>query len=93
MKKLTLNLDALHVESFEPVSDRERSGGTVRAHEHSHDGACLPNPDDQYTRGYTCLQTCPGKYTCDNTCLQTCGDNNTCNFYLCGESGTYSPCL
>ncbi|HEX6749261.1 MAG TPA: hypothetical protein VF092_18330 [Longimicrobium sp.] len=53
MKKLILKIDTLRVESFE-VSDRERAGGTVRAHATVDTGPCDCAWSDTY-----CVFVCP----------------------------------
>lgn len=78
MKKLTLDLNALHVESFETVPARERAGGTVEGHGLTI-SECLPYDDDQMTRGDSCLHTRCGA-SCDGNCptndpYRICGSN------------------
>jgi hypothetical protein len=76
MKKLTLDVDALQVESFATETAARGRGGTVHAHNH--------------TRGnhLTCGGTCDGGNTCncpitaEVTCLEPCGTT------LCGETST-----
>lgn len=53
LKKLILKIDTLRVESFE-VSDRERAGGTVRAHATVDTGPCDCAWSDTY-----CVFVCP----------------------------------
>lgn len=69
MKKLTLDVDALRVESFATEAAARGRGGTVHAHNH--------------TRGnhFTCGGTCDAADTCDCqvtdpvSCLETqCAD-------------------
>jgi len=58
MKKITLTLDTLAVESFETARDARAAGGTVEAREAA-------------TLFYTCVgqETCPGGgYTCFDSC-------------------------
>jgi hypothetical protein len=67
MRKLTLAIESLEVDSFATLP-RENAGGTVFAH----------RPFTNHTIcGDTCDSTCIG--TCPNTCLDTCNTcNNTC---------------
>ena len=60
MKKLSLDLNALQVESFEPSAVR-RAWGTVAAHE-----GTTPLEDD--SRG-----GCPGSYGCPSAEISGCG--------------------
>ncbi|HYH83139.1 MAG TPA: hypothetical protein VEX86_25310 [Longimicrobium sp.] len=83
MKKLTLNLDALQVESFEPSPARKRSVGTVKAHEYTF-GDCLTYPDDQITRGDSCLHT-----RCGVSCDGACPSDDP--YRLCGSATEYDP--
>ncbi|HEU0016399.1 MAG TPA: pinensin family lanthipeptide [Longimicrobium sp.] len=80
MKKLTLNLDDLQVESFETAS-AEAERGTVRAHDHcSCECQTLPG------------ETCPGRETCVYSCYGSrCWD--TCHLdWTCGETCWYQSC-
>lgn len=80
MKKLSLNLDALSVETFETASE-EALRGTVHGHASWHYQGCTPyepcNPvsSGTYTEDYTC-----DDYSCWNSCAPTCANtcNNTC---------------
>ena len=72
MKKLTLNLDSLEVQSF--VTDEKRSErGTVRGEQ---------QPCTCYTQ-CTCpgCPTCAGTCPADPSCADTCGD--TCDDWSC----------
>ncbi|HET7233956.1 MAG TPA: hypothetical protein VFJ16_28350 [Longimicrobium sp.] len=76
MKKLTLMLDELTVETFETSEPRRDAAGTVRAHL---DEAAEPQPAGEavaYPATYY-GNTCPGYPTCNNyscqSCMQTCG--------------------
>jgi len=79
MKKLSLRLDELHVESFDTSPDGKNQEGTVFG--------------EQCTCYTNC--TCPGCPTCDWTCGYTCDDNtciscaNTCQNTGCTR---YQPC-
>jgi hypothetical protein len=67
MKKMTLDVDALRVESFEMVAARG-GRGTVRAH----DSGCTAPPDG------TCVDTCGNRPQCtdvDGTAM--------CTLYAC----------
>ncbi len=79
MKKLSLSLDALRVESFDTTAAEPKPKGTVFA--------------EQCTCYTNC--TCPGCPTCYNTCEYTCDDNTciTC-VNTCANSGCtqYQPC-
>lgn len=81
MKKLTLDLDHLLIESFEPSSDSRSERGTVRAHDYSDDLDCwrLPDPRWDSIQGGSCYGTCG--YSCD-TCNYSCGGT-------CGEGTCY----
>lgn len=80
MRKLRLDVDALHVESFS-VNDPVPSGGTVRARLGDGDLSITLPPDDSanafcYT-ATTCIgptYCCPPTWrpTCANTCENTC---------------------
>jgi hypothetical protein len=77
MKKLTLSLDHLRVESFHTDGARG-PGGTVRAHDSTREFTHDPETTE-YTNNPTlitgCL-TCPVHCTADGTCAQQqCGSN------------------
>lgn len=73
MRKLRLNLDQLHVESFSPAARRERASGTVHAHAKATYGC---------TEGWDgCQQETIG-YTCDVQCSETHG-GFSCDYYTC----------
>ena len=86
MKKIRLDLDALHVDSFD-TAPTVRAAGTVRGH--GGDGASYPNacdpPSDSVDPAFdTCgYGTCAG-----STCWQSC--NGSCNCNPTGGCGTYS---
>jgi hypothetical protein len=78
MKKLTLHLDELHVESFELSPASRGEGGTVMAHASS-DLRCWTTNDGFVTVSPSCFETCG--YSCEGTCDWTCGETcigNTC---------------
>lgn len=79
MKKLALNLDELHVESFDTSSGEPDGRGTIQGR-----AADTENTPD------TCDVTCPNNNTCDitcpNTCLNTCQDS--C-YGTCGAACTW----
>lgn len=92
MKKLSLNLDQLSVESFD-TSARAKPQGTVRGFDitdttcYELECGCISggtcNTD---CGGYTCDGTC-GEYTCGNSCVNACPPTNhgehTCNAPTC----------
>ncbi|HEX8692711.1 MAG TPA: hypothetical protein VF746_09845 [Longimicrobium sp.] len=81
MKKLTLNLEALAVESF-ATDDAERGAkGTVHAHNHTRGG--------HVTCGGTCdaANTCDCQITSPVSCLET-----QCNDTFCGPVLTDDTC-
>jgi hypothetical protein len=85
MKKLSLKLDQLHVDSFDTTPTEKRKGTVF---------------GEQCTCWTQCGQnTCPGCPTCDNTCAGTCPytcDDNTCiscaNTCANGGCTRYNPC-
>lgn len=65
MEKISLNLDALLVESFDTTSDMEQPRGTVRGAEASEATDCL------FTCGHSCEVTCGD--SCHGSCIgETC---------------------
>ena len=69
-KKMTLDLDALSVETFE-MSSRPTAEGTVRGHDQ--DVALIPTTDWKTCR--TCPITCVGSQqpdTCGDLCSSPC---------------------
>lgn len=82
MKKLTLNLDELRVESFETTPPLQDQRGTVNAHSEqttegdTDDWRCYKLPGA--TQGATCMATCQATCnTCNYSCDGTCG-GGTC---------------
>ena len=90
MRKLTLDLDALQVDSFAADDGGADARGTVEAHNHTFlhcpvvrtelDGCVLNTLEFQNTCQQTCLRTCDYSCldTCGGTCLHTC--NPTCTW-------------
>ena len=87
MKKLSLSLDELRVESFDTTSAEQKPRGTVIAEQCTCPTAC------------TC-PGCPSCDTCDPTCPHTCWE--TCDDYTCMSCGEtcanygctkYQPCI
>lgn len=75
MKKLSLDLDTLSVETFETAPDDLDARGTVHGHGPTwpYNGCtgnqpCNPASSPDYTEDYTC-----DDYSCWNTCQQSCG--------------------
>lgn len=78
MRKMTLRLDALEVDSFE-VSSLNRARNTVFGHDITalcgtgedcptsvEQGCASGSRVDETCHGYnTCFASCPGRYTCD----------------------------
>ncbi|HEX6909434.1 MAG TPA: hypothetical protein VF142_03515 [Longimicrobium sp.] len=82
MKKLSLNLDQLHVDSFD-TSPQEKTPGTVVGAQCTCYTACTcpgcPTCDAtcyEPGNGNTCEHTCAYEYTCD-TCVETCANAKT----------------
>jgi hypothetical protein len=82
MKKLSLTLDDLRVDSFH-TSCGQKEKGTVFGEQCTCDTACTcPGcPSCDYTCAYTCEATCP------NTCEQY-----TCAYQLNPPKGPWYPC-
>jgi hypothetical protein len=87
VKKLSLNVDELHVDSFATAPGDPTLRGTIKALGFT--DYCT-HPDDQVTRGYTCLGTCPMAPTCNygNSCNGTCYETcvSSCVGVSCFES-------
>ena len=83
MKKLRLNLDSLHVESFQtaaPVWGR----GTVRMHESQEPESIVATCDCPGPGGASAWATCD--WSCGGNCSNaTCG-GNTCEYQTCADS-------
>ena len=69
MRKLTLNVEKLKVDSFETV-DEDRARGTVRAHDTVETEWCTGYPDC-ISKGHQCQ-------TPNDTCYGSCGCTNGC---------------
>jgi hypothetical protein len=76
MRKLTLDLDSLDVQSFDPQPRLETDRGTVHGHE-SHDRPCTPMCPSMYDEATTCHVSDLG------TCVVSCG---SCG-YTCAVGG------
>ena len=105
MKKLSLDLDELCVESFATSPDHQKFRGTIKAFVTTDD---LLEPDAGWTRGFSCLATCPmnhtcgfgyscGGGTCDYTCPASClggscyeSCNGTCYVETCNDTCQHS---
>jgi hypothetical protein len=87
MRKITLRLESLAVESFH-TTDPAQDEGTVVAHQRtaycsvSCEGTCIQTACTCPEYG-TCYQSCNGtclNYSCQNSCLDTCA---TCGINTC----------
>ena len=80
MRKLTLDLDTLNVQSFDTDPCAEASRGTVRAHVSYDCTYHQPMCPSMYNEAGTCqvsdLGTC--NVTCGNSCPATCRNEQTC---------------
>lgn len=90
MRKLTLRMDSLTVESFEPLSAPGAYRGTVRAND-SADFTCTPSAD------FTCTPTDCGTCVACDTVEYTCAActepqptivNDTCGNFTCNPGET-----
>jgi hypothetical protein len=93
MRKLSLDLDALSVESFDPAPPARSSRGTVHGHATWHHQGCTmyvpcnPISTPTYTEDYTCDDpTC--YQSCDVSCGGTCNVTCTCEtaYVTCAET-------
>ena len=90
MKKITLELDTLAVESFETVAAAAVERGTVRGH-----GTTIVIIDPSQA---SCDGICEGEgsqyATCEITCAQCTGDTcgNSCDFSRAGACTAYVTC-
>ena len=82
MKKLTLTLDDLRVDSFHTSADRHDEG-TVFGEQ------CTCETNCTCPGCPTCDLTCP--WTCERTCANTCGQD-TCAYQLNPPFGPWYPC-
>jgi hypothetical protein len=89
MRKLTLRLEALAVESFDTAL-QERWPGTVAGNEYTigcESGGCIPSGNGTCGRCCTCPEncqysyggSCPPQYTCDG-CPVTTGPGETLDY-------------
>jgi hypothetical protein len=90
MKKLTLTLDDLRVDSFH-TSDRRHEKGTVFGEE------CTCQTNCTCPGCPSCGQTCPNTcdVSCPDTCYETCGNTcgqHTCAYQLDPPFGPFYPC-
>jgi hypothetical protein len=86
MKKLTLNVDALEVQSFATV-EMEAERGTVQGQQQCTCYTCT------CPGCATCYGTCPNTcaVTCPNTCWETCDDASCYTCWSCyGGSCDYT---
>ena len=82
MKKLSLTLDDLRVDSFHTADARQEKGTVF--------GEACTCPTDCTCPGCpTCDATCP--YTCEQTCPNTC-DQYTCAYQLDPPHGPWYQC-
>jgi hypothetical protein len=66
MRRITLNLEELNVESFAVLPNADQPEGTVRAYQTG------PSCPEGTCFGPSCEETCG--HTCPNTCDWTCDD-------------------
>lgn len=91
MKKLSLSLDDLEVDSFQTAGDGQGEGTVFGKEDCTCPTACscpgCPTCDA------TCPETC--EQTCNNTCWATCGitcGQDTCAYQLNPPKGPWYPC-
>lgn len=72
MKKLSLDLESIAVESFAVDGGADGRAGSVRAHE---DSLSPGGTGGEETCGLTCPATCAP--SCGETCFWTCAENVT----------------
>lgn len=94
MRKLSLDLDALVVESF-----AAEGGAPGRGTVHGNQGWQEPVDSFGTVREPTCFacpsNTCPTGLACPtapNTCLQTCAGNPSCALETCGLTYCFDTC-
>jgi hypothetical protein len=81
MKKLSLSLETLAVESFATAADEARPVGTVRAH-------LQADPMDPYAAAPApATKTCAGNPTCDRTICFSCDLTGCYTQYPCCQIG------
>ncbi|HEX6368604.1 MAG TPA: hypothetical protein VF006_06720 [Longimicrobium sp.] len=83
MKKLTLTLDDLRVDSFQTSEGRQEEG-TVFGEQ------CTCQTNCTCPGCPTCDRTCPA--TCEYSCYNTC-DQYTCAYQLDPPFGPWYPCI
>lgn len=92
MRKLSLNLEALSVQSFETTPAEAAARGTVLGRGVVNDGVAYPYPHQQ-----TYPQGCPSPLcvdtplaSCDGTCVASCYDscNGTCQSCVASCAGS-----
>jgi hypothetical protein len=71
MRKLTLNVDNLKVDSFQ-TGDEDRRIGTIRGHDTVETEWCTGYPE--------CISRRPQCQTPNNTCYGSCGCTNGCGY-------------
>lgn len=86
MRKLTLHLDALRVETFATRDEATENPGTVQAHEYEEDSAVHTCGCPTYARtcGCSAYRTCSPNYTCYNTCDCPSWSGPECNTVCVG---------
>lgn len=94
MKKLMLDLSELKVESFNLGQPERTLGGTIHAHDYTHDSVCtakrLPGGDSNFDPGcepgYTNDEPSCNNITCNFSCMPTQCDYSCAA--TCGEAAT-----
>jgi hypothetical protein len=84
MKKLTLTLDDLRVDSFQTSEDRQEKGTVVGEQQ------CTCQTNCTCPGCPTCYVTCP--YTCEETCANTACGQYTCAYQLDPPFGPWYRC-
>lgn len=65
MKKLALEIENLHVESFSTSMNGGEARGTIRGHDATLNISCVPQQtDDTKSKYWSCVCTPSGQYTC-----------------------------
>ena len=84
MRKLTLDLDALQIDSFEITDDAKARRGTVHGHvDYTNPVVCNTAVDCSFNSCYSncqsnCGVTCID--TCDVTCERSCHYGSSCGY-------------
>jgi hypothetical protein len=89
MKKLSLDLDQLAVESFD-TSASKRPAGTVRAHGYT-DTTCEQIICDCGPTNLTCETNCD-EYTCGDSCVNACPPTEHGEF-SCAPPSCFYTCV